>query len=241
MTYFVDKNSPFPRYFQVFDSLKKRINDGEFSGENNVLPPERKLTAEYDVSRITIVKALDQLKNAGLVESQHGRGTFIKSRVIDDYQAQANTLNLMFVNQGLNVKWQMLEKGWLTSPPTVAEAFYLSSNEIHFRVALLLLIDNEPFGYYLTHLPRQIAIRHQTETMSIKKLVRFLKENAFVGKHAPRCIITSLGATKSIAETLLIRAGKPLMMLDMLYLNPEKQVQQYTRAYLKGDKFRFQC
>jgi DNA-binding LacI/PurR family transcriptional regulator len=74
----VDQNNPLPLYYQVYQSILERIQNGEFL-EGNPLPPERKLVEEYGTSRITIVKALDMLENDGFIDRQHGRGTFVAS------------------------------------------------------------------------------------------------------------------------------------------------------------------
>ncbi|GEM_PF-833081 len=78
MTYLIDPKNPLPRYYQVYQSLKKRIEDGEFAPDS-ALPPERQLVVDYGVSRITIVKALDTLENEGLIRREHGRGTFVNA------------------------------------------------------------------------------------------------------------------------------------------------------------------
>jgi DNA-binding LacI/PurR family transcriptional regulator len=73
---FVDPNSPIPRYYQVYTSLRDRIRDGEFQA-GDALPSERQLVEDYGVSRITIVKSIDFLVKEGLIERQHGRGNFV--------------------------------------------------------------------------------------------------------------------------------------------------------------------
>ena len=72
----VDPNSPLPRYYQVYSSLKERIQSGEFV-PGDTLPSERQLVQDYGVSRITIVKSVDLLVEQGLIERQHGRGNFV--------------------------------------------------------------------------------------------------------------------------------------------------------------------
>lgn len=74
--YKVDPVDPLPRYYQVYASLKNRVQAGEF-GPGDALPSERQLVDDYGVSRITIVKAMDLLVKEGLVERQHGRGNFV--------------------------------------------------------------------------------------------------------------------------------------------------------------------
>src|SRR5258707_11997480 len=72
----IDPENPLPLYYQVYRSLVERIEAGEFS-DGKPLPPERQLTEEYSVSRITIIKALSELKQEGRVEGKVGRGTFV--------------------------------------------------------------------------------------------------------------------------------------------------------------------
>jgi GntR family transcriptional regulator of arabinose operon len=72
----VDPENPLPLYFQVYKSLLDRIVRGEFA-PGSFLPPERQLTEDYGVSRITIIKALDGLAKERYVKRQQGRGTIV--------------------------------------------------------------------------------------------------------------------------------------------------------------------
>src|SRR5260221_12827496 len=72
----VDPDNPLPLYYQVYRSLVERIDGGEFAGDD-MLPSERQLTEDYNVSRITITKALAELKREGRIEGKQGRGTLI--------------------------------------------------------------------------------------------------------------------------------------------------------------------
>lgn len=72
----VDPENPLPLYFQVYKSLLERIQQGEFP-PGSFLPPERQLTEDYGVSRITAIKALDELAKGHYVKRQQGRGTMV--------------------------------------------------------------------------------------------------------------------------------------------------------------------
>lgn len=82
MTFAIDPKNPLPRYYQVYQSLKERIEQNEFP-TGTALPPERQLVIDYAVSRITIVKALDTLEADGLIRREHGRGTFVKEKAVE--------------------------------------------------------------------------------------------------------------------------------------------------------------
>src|SRR5262249_25058799 len=86
----VDPGNPLPLYFQVYKSLLERIQRGEFL-PGSFLPPERQLTEDYGVSRITIIKALDELAKEQYVKRQQGRGTVV---VDPAERASADTLQM---------------------------------------------------------------------------------------------------------------------------------------------------
>jgi GntR family transcriptional regulator len=71
----VDPESPVLAYVQVADLLAARIEAGELTGR---MPAERDLAAEYGVAYGTIRRAMEVLRERGLVESVHGRGTFVR-------------------------------------------------------------------------------------------------------------------------------------------------------------------
>src|SRR6266850_1219008 len=72
----VDPNDPLPLYYQVYASLLQRIQGGEFQ-PGTFLPAERQLTEDYGVSRITIIKALNELSREHHIKRQQGRGTVV--------------------------------------------------------------------------------------------------------------------------------------------------------------------
>src|SRR3989454_2683019 len=72
----VDPGNPLPLYYQVYASLLQRIQGGEFP-PGSFLPAERQLTEDYGVSRITVIKALNELSREHHIKRQQGRGTVV--------------------------------------------------------------------------------------------------------------------------------------------------------------------
>jgi GntR family transcriptional regulator, arabinose operon transcriptional repressor len=65
-----------PKYKVVFDSLKDSIASGEYrSGDR--LPSEGSLQRKFGVSRMTVVKAVRDLQQLGLVVRRAGSGTYV--------------------------------------------------------------------------------------------------------------------------------------------------------------------
>lgn len=71
------EGDPTPFYFRIKEDIKKRILSGEFS-EGELLTPELKLMLEYNVSRITIIRALSELAQEGFLLRMQGKGSIVK-------------------------------------------------------------------------------------------------------------------------------------------------------------------
>jgi DNA-binding GntR family transcriptional regulator len=71
----VDHDSAVPLYQQVATILRERIRKGEITSR---LPSLKTITEEFGVSHITAEKAMQELKDEGLVETVIGKGTYVK-------------------------------------------------------------------------------------------------------------------------------------------------------------------
>lgn len=75
-----------PLYYLVECKLKEKIEKGVYK-PGDVLPVESELCAEYNVSRITIRKAISRLEEEGLIEHQFSKTPRVKKNAI---QRRAN-------------------------------------------------------------------------------------------------------------------------------------------------------
>jgi GntR family transcriptional regulator len=69
----IDREDPLELYEQVAAEIRRAIADGEAKpGER--LPPAKDLAAVLDVNTNTVLRALRQLREEGLLEFRRGRG-----------------------------------------------------------------------------------------------------------------------------------------------------------------------
>ncbi|HFJ8521870.1 TPA: GntR family transcriptional regulator, partial [Enterococcus faecium] len=72
----LDTNAQLPLYLQLKEILKNKINTGEYP-ENTKIPAESELIESYEVSRITVRKAVEELVEEGYLLKKQGKGTFV--------------------------------------------------------------------------------------------------------------------------------------------------------------------
>jgi len=68
-----------PKYAQVITELQRRIESGEYP-PGSLLPSEHQLSAEFGTARPTVVRALRVLRQEGWIDTQQGKGSFVRGR-----------------------------------------------------------------------------------------------------------------------------------------------------------------
>lgn len=73
----VDRHSPIPLYEQVKQLIRERILNGDYP-PGTVIPTEKEMCDEFEVSRITIKQAMDELARSGLIQRIQGKGSIVQ-------------------------------------------------------------------------------------------------------------------------------------------------------------------
>jgi DNA-binding GntR family transcriptional regulator len=68
-----------PKYAQVIAELQRRIESGEYP-PGSLMPSEHQLSGEFGIARPTVVRALRVLRQEGWIETQQGKGSFVRGR-----------------------------------------------------------------------------------------------------------------------------------------------------------------
>lgn len=76
----IDPDRATPVYRQLADILAGRIERGELPA-GRIIPSENTLIQEFGIARETVRKAVQVLRERGLVVTVHGRGTYVSEDV----------------------------------------------------------------------------------------------------------------------------------------------------------------
>lgn len=71
----VQMDSPTPLYVQLADIIREEIRKGNLTQK---VPSVRVLSERYGVAQVTVVRAMQLLKDEGLVVTVRGKGTYVK-------------------------------------------------------------------------------------------------------------------------------------------------------------------
>jgi GntR family transcriptional regulator len=132
-----------PKYAQVVDAIKRRIERGEYT-PGTLLPSEHQLVGEFEVSRPTIVKALSALRQDGWIDTQQGKGSFVRGRpALADAERTRPAHGVLELAE-TDVAGELVQAGVKLAPPHVAALLGLKAGARAFVRQRLLSQDGEP-------------------------------------------------------------------------------------------------
>ncbi|MFI6045984.1 GntR family transcriptional regulator [Nocardia sp. NPDC051321] len=107
-----------PKYLRISGYIRDRIERGELAPGDEV-PSERELAAQWKVARPTAAKALNTLRQQGIVQSRRGSGTYVVDR--SDGPAMRERVPKYGSAYAESASITMLEAAVVTAPDQVAE------------------------------------------------------------------------------------------------------------------------
>lgn len=130
------------RYRTIADELRRRVSDGTFAA-GRLLPSEADLGAEFDASRVTVRRALELLRDEGLVDARQGFGWFVAAAPLRQSLGRLATIEGQLADGGIRPERRILEFAFERATREVKTV--LGAEQV-LRVRRLNLADGEPFA-----------------------------------------------------------------------------------------------
>ncbi len=133
------------RYLDLADALRARIAARDV-GAGGALAGELELAREYGTSRVTVRRALDLLRQEGLVTSRRGAGWFAALDPVRQPLGRVTTVEAAVEAAGARPGREILAFGFVDAPSSVADALKVDRGSDVLRVERVNLADDEPFA-----------------------------------------------------------------------------------------------
>ena len=228
-----------PLHGQVRNAIEASIEKGDYP-PGSVLPGELDLAEKFDVSRITVKRALNDLALAGYVRRYRGRGTIVNPRpglavVRGSFSTFIDNLRTM----GLETEVTLLEVGDVAPAADVAAALQLAPGAVAQRAVRIRYLDGAPFSHLVTHVPVDIAAGYSSEALATTPLLKLL-EQAGVTVTGAEQSMAAVAASPDVAARLHVAAGSPLLRIFRIMKDADGRPVQAIEAHYPGDRFHYQ-
>jgi len=230
----VDKEIPL--YYQLETILRKRIFSGEFSVDVP-FPSEELIGKEYEVSRITVRRALSALEQEGLISRKRGKGTFVSEKAMSLEPPRLSGFIEDIVSMGIKTKIKLIDISWVKAPENVKECLNLQKQDQTLRIEKVRLIKGNPFSYVFNYLPPEIGQNIPLEKLTEKPLLMILEDDLDIKADTAIQTIEATIADTQVATLLGIRVGEPLLKVERTVFDVKEKPVEYVSVLYRSDKY----
>jgi GntR family transcriptional regulator len=204
-----------PKYLAVREHLRRRVAS---LPEHALLPPEPTLCAEYNVSRITLRRAVDGLVADGHLVREQGRGTYVTRPAIrheyrESFVHRIAGFNSVMTETGAQVGTTVLAQRISPAPTAVAAELGLAVGEEVVELVRLRSVDGAPNHVAHSFLPAGLYPRAAEADLSQGSLYEYLRREYAADLGHARLVGDVGMAAPEEAERLDVVAGSPLLVV----------------------------
>lgn len=238
----IDRSSPVPLYEQIKADIRRGIIINRMQA-GTMLPTENDLCSRFGVSRITVVRALNDLAAEGVVERVQGKGTLVASPHIDVQMTSfAMGFSAAMRAQGMEVHTKILSHKTVPGNARLYTIFGLSpTREMEFiQLQRLRFIQGRPVVLTRSTVGTELGLellKHNLEDASLYGLYEKITGSHVVGSEETVGIVH---VEDEEARLLQVPAYSSHFTLQGCSFQEGHIPIEATESIFRGDVFRFQ-
>lgn len=229
--------SRVPRYHQIAQSLRERIQEGRLAPGTR-LDNQRRLAEEFGVTLMTLRQALEVLERDRLIARRHGLGTFVASPTVDYDILQLRTLAGDLSAQGEDVGTRFLGSRFSPADRRAAPELGVRPGERVFVLERLRLVGGHPMSFQASYLPAGIGEEVAKAELRVTPLRDVLSHKLGIEVLAARETVSAVSLPGRAARELGCRPGLPAFRSDRISTAAGGVPVVYDRVFIPGDRFR---
>ena len=222
-------------YSRVAAVLRERILAGLLKVQEK-LSTERELSEQFNVSRITIRRALELLEEEHLISRRQGKGTFVNPQptrrlpLLIDYARSIHT-------HAPKLKRELLVWRWMPVPDWVADRLKIVPGEEIFYCERLDILDKKAVAWDQAYLVRSFAQALSEQDLVKVEFTEIWSKTCSFPIEYCRQIVDAVPAGAEVAKNLKLSSGDPVLkaieIFVTLYERPAGLfVNYYHPAYI---------
>ena len=232
----IDNSLPTPLYHQLYVLIREKIFSGVYANDT-LIPTEKDLEKMFDVSRITVKRALDELAKEGLVARQRGRGTTVTFNTPVSHSS-GNMAGLIEDMQNIakETAVTILEFDYIKAPPQAVDALRLTPSAIVQKAIRTRHKDNTPFSYVITYLPEDIGRTFKYEELEAHPILALIERSGIAISRARQTITATL-ADSTTGSALKVNIGSPLIKVTRIVYDTNDRPVEYITIFYRPDHY----
>ena len=230
--------TPTPLYFQVSQILTEEIFRSNLASDT-FLGTEESLMKRFNVSRITIRRALSDLESSGLVYREIGKGTFINNRPFEQELSKLTGFVEDMIEKGAKPSAKLIIERQEYPSKEIIEGLELKKEEKVIFIARLRLANQIPLSVDWSWIPLEIGKKIINYDLEKYPLYSLFEEKLSIEIGDAVYKIKSSIANEVICNHLKINKGDPLFVINRITYASDNKPILYEYLHYKAEKIVF--
>jgi len=234
-----DKSAPLPLYYQVKTIIKDKIEQGDYKSGCKI-EPERELAKYFDVSRMTLRKAITQLVDEGYLIRRAGEGTFVRKPKFRQGLLWLTSFTEDMKNRGLKPDSRTIFIEEDRACYYLADKLNIEENTKVIILKRLRKADGEPMCIEKSHIPKFFlkSAELTMDSLNGASLYDFLQNEGIYLNHARETLEAGI-ADQEEAGLLEIQIGAPVIYRERTTYNSKNTPVEFVNSTYRADRYKF--
>ena len=228
------------KYEKIAFDIKEDILSEKYK-PNEQLPFEKELCEKYNVSKMTVKKALDLLVNDGLIIKRRGSGTFVKDitekeiqRIIEKKQFSGLTTTSI----GHKVTSKVLEFKIINATKEIADILKIEEDEIIYFVHRVRYVDDKAVVIEKTYIPLNLIPGMKLADVK-KSIYGYIKDKLGLNIQSAHSTVRAMKSDELDRKYLNLEKDEPILEVERVAYLDNGKVFEYSFSRHRYDKFEF--
>jgi GntR family transcriptional regulator len=228
----IDKNLHVPLYRQVEHVLEEKIKTGQWEIGYQV-PTEQELSDLFDVSTITVKRAIIELVNKGYLYRQRGKGTFVSGSINEQ---DINSIISLKTEEVGEHPHELISFTVVDASEEITKKLNIKDDTNVFNMVRLKIENDEPMALEYTYLPYSKCPDLTPADINNELIYNILENKFFIPLGRAKLFIKPYIALDEIAHLLKVEPGTPVFEWERLTYTKQEEIIEYSKFYVRQDK-----
>lgn len=233
----INKNSPVPIYHQLEEYIKQQIENGILM-EETVIPSEREYAQTFQISRMTVRQAINNLVSEGYLKRQKGRGTFVNKKKVEQELQGMTSFTEDMLSRGMSPSSTLLSFQIIPADKKTAFDLKIEEKDSVYKIKRIRLADGAPMALETAYIPVEI-VPGLTEENSNLSLYQYIEEILSLSITEATQEIEASIASSNDAEALEINIGDPILLIERISYLQNRIPFELVKSTFRADRYRF--
>lgn len=230
----IDKKLHVPLYRQVEEVLEEKVKSGQWE-VGYQLPTEQELADLFDVSTITVKRAVIELVNKGYLFRQRGKGTFV-SESEQEQEQDINSFISLQTDDEEEHPHELVSFSTIIAGREIAEKMKVQPDSKIIQMVRLKMINDKPVALEYSYLPYEKCPGLKAEDLNNELIYNILKHKFNILLGRAKLFIKPYIVRDQQADLLQVESGTAVFEWERFTYTKQEEIIEYSKFYIRQDK-----